>query len=41
MKNKVKLSNAVIEDVEHEIEWASKRYFNNLKRKARYDFYYG
>ena len=41
MKNKVKLSNAVIEDIEHEIEWASKRYFNNLKRKARYDFYYG
>jgi hypothetical protein len=41
MKNKVKLSNAVIDDVEHEIEWASKRYFNNLKRKARYDFYYG
>ena len=41
MKDKVKLSNAVIEDVEHEIEWASKRYFNDLKRKARGDFYYG
>ena len=41
MKNKVKLKNSVMDAVEHEIEWASKRYFNDLKRKERYDFYYG
>jgi transposase len=41
MKDKVKLKNSVIDAVEHEIEWASKRYFNNLARKARGDFYYG
>jgi lambda repressor-like predicted transcriptional regulator len=41
MKDKVKLKNSVIDAVEHEIEWASKRYFNDLKRKARGDFYYG
>lgn len=41
MKDKVKLKNSVIDAVEHEIEWASKRYFNDLKRKERYDFYYG
>ena len=33
MKDKVKLKNSVIDAVEHEIEWASKRYFNDLKRK--------
>jgi len=41
MKDKVKLKNSVMDAVEHEIEWASKRYFNDLKRKARGDFYYG
>ena len=41
MKDKVKLSDTVINTVEHEIEWASKRYFNDLERKARGDFYYG
>ena len=41
LKDKVQLKNSVIDAVEHEIEWASKRYFNDLKRKARGDFYYG
>lgn len=41
MKDQVKLKNSVMDAVEHEIEWASKRYFNDLKRKERYDFYYG
>ena len=40
LKDKVQLKNSVIDAVEHEIEWASKRYFNDLKRKARGDFYY-
>lgn len=41
LKDKVQLKSSVIDAVEHEIEWASKRYFNDLKRKARGDFYYG
>ena len=44
MKDKVKLSDTVINNVEHEIEWASKRYFNDLEWKQkneRYSFFYG
>ena len=44
MKDKVKLSDTVINTVEHEIEWASKRYFNDLEWKQkneRYSFFYG
>ena len=40
-----KISKSIQECVEHEIEWASKRYFNDLKwkqkREERYNFYYG
>ena len=40
-----KISQSIQECVEHEIEWASKRYFNDLKwkqkREERYRFYYG
>jgi len=40
-----KMSQSMQECVENEIEWASKRYFNDLKRKQereeRYEFYYG
>ena len=44
MKDKVKLSDTVINTVEHEINWASKRYFNDLEWKQkneRYSFFYG
>ena len=39
-----KISQSIQECVEHEIEWASKRYFNDLKwkqKRERYNFYYG
>ena len=41
MKTQGKISDSIQECVENEIEWASKRYFNDLKRNARGDFYYG
>jgi hypothetical protein len=41
MKTKNKISNNIQEVVENEITWASKRYFDNLKRKQRGNFYYG
>ena len=44
MKDKVKLSDTVMNNVEHEINWASKRYFNDLEWKQkneRYSFFYG
>jgi hypothetical protein len=41
MKTQGKISNSIQECVEDEIELVSKNYFNELKRKARGDFYYG
>ncbi len=41
MKTQGKISDSIQECVENEIEWASKRYFNDLKSNARGDFYYG
>lgn len=41
IKTQGKISTSIQECVEHEIQWASKRYFIDLKRKERGDFYYG